>query len=211
MPPSLYTVLTQALDLRPCTWKPAVHAELLRPCGGTTTHAPDRLPRAIPPTVNVNALLPPVALNTWIDPTPYVAPLGTVTVIEVSDDIEYDADAPLTTAEVTYVKPEPPNVITVPFGAASGVALVIFGTAPTKNVLYAPEPAAFMTVTVYEPFDTLGTVAVMLESELIVNDAPVLPHSTVLAYWKPEPLRFVLVPTGPAFGDIDEILGAAPS
>ena len=164
-------------------------------------------------TVNATPLLfTPLAKTTTL---PVVAPLGTVTLIEVALQLVTVAAVPLNfTVLVPWVEPKfvPVTVTAAPTAPEVGDKLVMFGAATTVNdtpLLFTPL-AFTTTLPVVAPVGTVATIDVALQLVIVV--AVVVLNFTVLVPWvepKFVPVIVTDAPTAPVVGDKLVMLGAA--
>lgn len=158
-------------------------------------------------TMKSVALVPvPLPVVTVI--LPVVAPLGTLVVICVEVSTVKLALVPSNFTVTAPVKSVPVRTTVVPTGPVAGENEVIVGapTVTVKSVELVAVP--FAVVTVILPVEApAGTVALILVDEVTVKVAETPLNFTDEAPVKPVPLIVTVVPTGPLFGENDEIVG----
>jgi hypothetical protein len=124
-------------------------------------------------TVNATPLLfTPLAKTTTF---PVVAPLGTVTLIDVAAQLVMAAAAPLNvTVPFVEVKPVPVIVTAAPTAPEVGDKLVILGAATTVKVfpLLAVPLTVTTTLPVVAPVGTITTIDVALQLAMVVALVP---------------------------------------
>ena len=144
---------------------------------------------------------------------PVFAPEGTVAVIFVSELTMNVAVVPLNFTLFAPVNPVPLIVTEVPTGPLFGEKDVIFGAAPaplvTVNCVALVAKPSGVTTLIRPVVAPGGTVAVIFTSESTLNVAGVPANFTLVAPVNPDPLIVTEVPTGPLFGENDEIAGTA--
>jgi len=142
---------------------------------------------------------------------PVVAPVGTVTVIDVADTtLNAVAAVVLNFTAVAPVKFVPVIVTSVPTGAVMGVNEVITGAdaVTVKFAALVAVPPAVVTLT-FPVVAAVGTVAVIDVAETTVNDvAAVVLNLTTVALVKLVPVMVTSVPMGPDTGVKDVMVGA---
>jgi hypothetical protein len=162
-------------------------------------------------TVKFIALVPvPPGVVTLI--LPVTAPTGTVAVIWVAELITKLARTPPNRTAVAPVKAVPVIVTAVPVLPLVGEneEIVGAGTVTVKFVALVAVPLGVVTVIlpVVAPIGTF--VSTRVPWALTVNDAAATPlNRTAVAPANPLPLIRTEVPTGPLFGENEEIVGAA--
>jgi hypothetical protein len=161
-------------------------------------------------TVNETPLLStPLAKTTTL---PVVAPLGTVTLIDVAAQLVIDAATPLkVTVPWVDVNPVPVIVTAAPTAPEVTDRLVISGAATTVKVfLLLAVPLTVTTMLpVVAPVGTVVTIDVALQ---LVTVAVVPLNVTVLVLWvepNPVPVIVTVAPTAPLVGERLVMLGAA--
>jgi hypothetical protein len=164
-------------------------------------------------TVNATPLLfTPLAKTTTL---PVVAPVGTVTLIEVALQLVTVAVVPLnSTVPLPCVEPKfvPVTVTAVPTAPDVGDKLVRLGADTTVKLTPALfTPLAFTTtLPVVAPVGTVATIDVALQLPIAVAAVPL--NLTVLVPWvepKFVPVIVTDAPTAPDVGDRLVMLGAA--
>jgi hypothetical protein len=144
---------------------------------------------------------------------PVVAPLGTVTLIDVAAQLVIDAATPLkVTVPFVVVKFVPVMVTAAPTAPDVGDRLVMLGAATTVNVflLLAVPPTVTTTLPVVAPVGTVKTIEVALQLVMLVAVVPL--NVTVLVLCvvpKFVPVIVTDAPTAPLVGDRLVMLGAA--
>jgi len=162
-------------------------------------------------TVKFVALVPvPAGVVTLI--LPVTAPTGTVALIWVAEVTAKLAPTPPNRTAVAPVKAVPVIVTEVPVLPLVGENEEILGAAlvTVKFVALVAVPPGVVTVIrpVVAPDGTF--VSIRVPWGFTVNDAAATPlNRTAVAPPKPLPLIRTEVPTGPLFGENDEIVGAA--
>jgi hypothetical protein len=164
-------------------------------------------------TVNATPLLfTPLAFTTTL---PVVAPVGTVTLIDVALQLVIVAGVPLNlTVLVPWVEPKPvPVIVTAaPTAPEVGDKLVMLGAATTVND--TPLLATLLTVTttlpVVAPVGTVATIDVALQLPIVVAVVP-LNLTLLVPCVAPKfvPVIVTDAPTAPVVGDRLLMLGAA--
>jgi len=164
-------------------------------------------------TVNATPLLfTPLANTTTL---PVVAPVGTVTLIDVALQLETVAVVELNfTVPVPWAEPKfvPVIVTDAPTAPEVGDKLVMLGAATTVNetpLLFTPL-AFTTTLPVVAPVGTVATIDVALQLPIVVTAVPL--NFTVLVPWvepKFVPVIVTDAPTAPVVGDKLVMLGAA--
>jgi hypothetical protein len=164
-------------------------------------------------TVNATPLLyTPLANTTTL---PVVAPLGTVTLIDVAAQLVIEAPTPLkVTVPFVVVKFVPVIVTAAPTAPEVGDKLVILGAATTVKVflLLTTPPTVTDTLPVVAPAGTVTTIDVALQ--LVTLVAFVVLNVTVLEPWvapKFVPVIVTDAPTAPLVGERLVMVGAAAS
>jgi hypothetical protein len=164
-------------------------------------------------TVNATPLLfTPLAKTTTL---PVVAPVGTVTLIEVALQLVTVAVVPLNfTVPVPCVEPKfvPVTVTAAPTAPDVGDKLVRLGADTTVNEtpLLAVPLTVTTTLPVVAPVGTVATIDVALQLPMVVTAVPL--NLTVLVPWvepKFVPVIVTDAPTAPEVGERLVILGAA--
>jgi hypothetical protein len=164
-------------------------------------------------TVNATPLLfTPLAKTTTL---PVVAPVGTVTLIEVALQLVTVAVVPLNfTVPVPCVEPKfvPVTVTAAPTAPDVGDKLVRLGADTTVNEtpLLAVPLTVTTTLPVVAPVGTVATIDVALQLPMVVTAVPL--NLTVLVPWvepKFVPVIVTDAPTAPEVGDKLVMLGAA--
>ena len=167
---------------------------------------PDDYPAAVSvKTVGLVAVPPGVATVIL----PVDAPVGTVAVTEVADTAaNVTAALPLNLTPVAPVRFVPTIVTFVPTGPEAGVKDVIVGAGigTVKAVALVAVPPGVVTVIL--PVDAFaGTVVVIDFADTTVNAADVVPNFMLVAPVKFVPPIVTVVPTGPAVGVNDVMVG----
>jgi hypothetical protein len=164
-------------------------------------------------TVNATPLLfTPLAFTTTF---PVVAPLGTVTLIDVALQLVTVAVVPLNfTVLEPWLEPKfvPVTVTAAPTAPEVGDTLVMLGAATTVKLtpLLATPPTVTTTLPVVAPVGTVATIDVVLQLPIDVAVVPL--NFTVLEPWvepKFVPVMVTDAPTAPEVGDRLVIVGAA--
>jgi hypothetical protein len=161
-------------------------------------------------TVKFMALAPvPPGVVTLI--LPVTAPTGTVAVIWVAEFTTKLARTPPNRTAVAPVKAVPVIVTAVPVLPLVGEneEIVGAGTVTVKFVALVAVPPGVVTVIlpVVAPVGTF--VSIRVPWVFTVNEALTPLNRTAVAPLKPLPLILTEVPTGPLFGENEEIVGAA--
>jgi len=164
-------------------------------------------------TLNDTPLLYTPLANTTTFPV--VAPLGTVTLIEVAAQLVIDAATPLNvTVPFVEVKLVPVIVTAAPTAAEVGDKLVILGAATTVKVfeLLAVPPTVTTTLPVVAPVGTMATMEVALQLVMLVT-VVVLNLTVLVPCVEPKfvPVIVTDAPTAPLVGERLVMLGAAAS
>jgi hypothetical protein len=160
-------------------------------------------------TVKVMELVPvPLGVVTLI--LPVTAPTGTVAVIWVAELITKLARTPPNRTAVAPVNAVPVILTAVPVRPLVGEneEIVGAGTVTVKFAALVAVPPGVVTLIlpVVAPDGTF--VSIRVPWAFTVNDAPTPLNRTVVAPPKPLPLTRTEVPTGPLFGENEEIVGA---
>jgi hypothetical protein len=157
-------------------------------------------------------LLTPLACTTTL---PVVAPVGTVTLIDVAAQLVIEAVLPLNvTVPVPWLDPKlvPVIVTAAPTAPEVGDKLVILGADTTVNVtpLLATPPTVTTTFPVVAPVGTFATIDVALQL-LIAVTAVVLNLIVLVPCVVPkfDPVIVTEAPTAPVVGERLVMLGAA--
>ncbi len=144
---------------------------------------------------------------------PEVAPEGTLVVILVPAEFTLKfAETPLNFTDVAPVKFDPLMVTDVPTGPLLGEKEVIVGAdaavVTVKFVALVAVPSGVDTL-IFPVMAPVGTVAVTLVDETVLNAAAVFLNLTPVTSTKLVPLIVTRVPTGPDDGENDVIVGAS--